>query len=64
MTGVGSPHTGHGMVWPLEITMRGLTTNDDDEMRSCLNMLQKSHAGTGLMHESIYINDSKKYKRS
>jgi meiotically up-regulated gene 157 (Mug157) protein len=55
--GVGGPHTGRGLVWPLAIIMRGLTTNDDNEIRSCLNMLQKSHADTGFMHESISVDN-------
>ena len=61
--GIGGPHIGRGMVWPLAIIMRGLTTNDDNEIRLCLNMLQKSHAGTGFMHESIDVNDPTQYTR-
>ncbi|CAF2756298.1 unnamed protein product [Rotaria sp. Silwood2] len=64
LQGIGGPHVGYGMVWPLAIIMRGLTTNDDDEIRLCLNMLQKSHDDTGFMHESIDINDPMKFTRS
>jgi meiotically up-regulated gene 157 (Mug157) protein len=63
LEGIGGPHVGRGMVWPLAIIMRGLTTNDDDEIRSCLKMLQTSHANTGLMHESINVDDPNKYTR-
>jgi meiotically up-regulated gene 157 (Mug157) protein len=51
------------MAWPLAIIMRGLTSNDDNEIRSCLNILQKSHAGTGFMHESIDVNDPTHFTR-
>ncbi|CAF0757687.1 unnamed protein product [Rotaria sp. Silwood1] len=62
--GVGGPHCGKSMVWPLAIIMRGLTTTDDDEIRFCLEMLQKSHGNTGFMHESINVNNPMHYTRS
>ncbi|CAF1141495.1 unnamed protein product [Rotaria sp. Silwood1] len=64
LEGIGGPHVGYEMVWPLGIIMRGLTTNDDDEIRLCLNMLQKSHADTGFMHESIHMNNPIRFTRS
>jgi meiotically up-regulated gene 157 (Mug157) protein len=51
------------MAWPLAITMRGLTTTDDNEIRLCLKMLQKSHANTGFMHEAIDVNNPMHYTR-
>ena len=51
--GIGGPHAGLNMIWPLSIIMRGLTSKDDKEIKLCLNMLQQSHAGTGFMHESF-----------
>lgn len=51
--GVGSPHTGLNRVWPIGITIRGLTSRDPKEMADCLEMLRISHAGTGFMHESF-----------
>jgi uncharacterized protein len=61
--GIGGPHAGIDMIWPLSITMRGLTSNDDKEIKLCLDMLQKSHAGTGFMHESFHKNDASKFTR-
>lgn len=61
--GIGGPHAGLNMIWPLSITMRGLTSNDDKEMKFCLDMLQKSHAGTGFMHESFYKEDASHFTR-
>jgi meiotically up-regulated gene 157 (Mug157) protein len=52
------------MAWPLAIIMRGLTTNNDSEIRLCLDMLQKSHANTGFMHESIDVNNPMHFTRS
>ncbi|MCO6498033.1 MAG: glycoside hydrolase family 125 protein [Chitinophagaceae bacterium] len=61
--GIGSPHTLLNMIWPIGITMRALTSTDDNEIRKCLSMLQKSHAGTGFMHESFNENDASNFTR-
>ncbi|HZE83916.1 MAG TPA: glycoside hydrolase family 125 protein [Puia sp.] len=61
--GIGGPHAGLNMIWPLSIIMRGLTSHDPQEMTLCLNMLQKSHAGTGFMHESFHKDDVNKFTR-
>ena len=61
--GIGGPHVGADYIWPISITMRGLTSTDDDEIKKCLNMLQHSHAGTGFMHESFHKDDAAKYTR-
>ena len=51
------------MAWPLAITMRGLTSDDEEEIKLCLEMLQKSHADTGFMHESIDVNNPRHFTR-
>ncbi|MBI2427809.1 MAG: glycoside hydrolase family 125 protein [Ignavibacteriales bacterium] len=61
--GIGGPHVGTDMIWHLGITMRALTSSDDDEIRSCLTMLKATHAGTGFMHESFHKNDPKNFTR-
>jgi len=61
--GIGGPHAGLDMIWPLSIIMRGLTSNDDKEIKLCLDSLQKNHAGTGFMHESFHKDDPKKFTR-
>ncbi|CCH52020.1 Meiotically up-regulated gene 157 protein [Fibrisoma limi BUZ 3] len=61
--GIGGPHAGMDMIWPLSITMRGLTSTDDREIRSCLDMLRVSNAGTGFMHESFHKDDPSKFTR-
>ncbi|HLK27436.1 MAG TPA: glycoside hydrolase family 125 protein [Puia sp.] len=61
--GIGGPHAGINMIWPLSITMRGLTSHDDKEIKFCLDMLQKSHAQTGFMHESFDKDDASKFTR-
>jgi meiotically up-regulated gene 157 (Mug157) protein len=61
--GIGGPHAGIDMIWPLGITMRGITSNNDDEIRACINMLKTTHGGTGFMHESFNKNDAKIFTR-
>lgn len=61
--GNGSPHTGMDYIWPMSITMRALTSDDDKEIHHCLQMLVHSNAGTGFMHESFFKNDASKFTR-
>jgi uncharacterized protein len=61
--GLGGPHAGMNMIWPLGLILQALTSADDGEIRSCLNTLQKTHAGTGFMHESFHKDDAKKFTR-
>lgn len=61
--GIGGPHAGIDMIWPLSIIIRGLTSTNDAEIRQCLQILQKSNAGTGFMHESFHKDDASKFTR-
>jgi len=61
--GIGGPHAGKDMIWPLGITIRGLTSSNDAEIKHCLTMLKNSNAGTGFMHESFYKDDAKRFTR-
>ena len=62
--GVGGPHVGLGMIWPLGVIMRGLTSDDEREIAMCLRLLKTTHAGTGFMHESFFKDDPKRFTRS
>ena len=61
--GIGGPHVGMDYIWPMSISMRGLTSSDDKEIKMCLDMLQKTHAGTGFMHEAFHKDDASKFTR-
>ena len=52
------------MIWPLGLIVQGLTSTDDQEIRQCLLTLQKTHAGTGFMHEAFNKDDPRKFTRS
>ena len=62
--GIGGPHAGFGKIWNLSIIMRGLTSNNKDEIKSCIRTLKNTHAGTGFMHESFDKDDALKFSRS
>jgi uncharacterized protein len=62
--GIGGPHVGPGMIWPLSIIMRALTSRDSNEISRCLRMLMDTDAGTSFMHESFDAHDPTKYTRA
>ena len=61
--GIGGPHIGYDMVWPMSIMMKCFTSQDDDEIRWCMRTLLKTDAGTGFIHESFHKDDAKNYTR-
>ena len=64
LAGMTSPHTGTvDHVWPMATIMQALTSTDGEEIQQCLQILKKSHAGTYFIHESVNVDDPKKYTR-
>lgn len=61
--GIGGPHAGMNMIWPLSIIIRGLTSNNSTEIKRCLSMLKNTHGNTGFMHESFHKDDASKFTR-
>ena len=61
--GIGGPHIGYDMVWPMSIMMRCFTSQEDDEIRWCMRTLLKTDAGTGFIHESFHKDDASNYTR-
>lgn len=62
--GVGGPHIGPDMIWPMSLVMRGFTSTNDEEIKYCINTLRTTHGGKGFMHESFHKDDPKKFTRS
>ncbi len=63
-SGLGGPHVGVDMIWPLGVVIEGLTATNDAEIKQCLTTLQKTHAGTGFMHEAFNKDNPNKFTRS
>jgi hypothetical protein len=62
--GIGGPHVGKDMIWPMSQIIYAITSSDADEIRSALVMLMGSAAGFGFMHESYYKDDPKRFTRA
>jgi hypothetical protein len=62
--GVGGPHAGMDRIWHLGLIVQALTSVDDGEIRSVLTTLQRTHAGTGFMHEAFHKDDPADFTRS
>ncbi|GGH79306.1 meiotically up-regulated gene 157 (Mug157) protein [Pullulanibacillus pueri] len=61
--GIGSPHTPHHFIWPLALSMQGLTAQDTTEKYKLLDVLLQTDGGTQLMHESFDPNHPESYTR-
>ena len=61
--GIGGPHIGRDMAWPMSIMMKAFTSRDDNEIRQCMRMLLTTDANTGMIHESFNVNDADNYTR-
>jgi len=62
--GIGGPHVGKDMIWPMAITVYALTSKSETEIGHALGMLKHASAGSGFMHESFNCNDATKFTRS
>lgn len=62
--GIGGPHIGYDMIWPMSIMMKAFTSQNDTEIKTCIKMLMDTEAGTGFMHESFHKDDPANFTRS
>lgn len=62
--GIGGPHIGYDMIWPMSIMMKAFTSTDEAEIKACIETLMKTDAGTGFMHESFHKDNPAKFTRS
>jgi meiotically up-regulated gene 157 (Mug157) protein len=63
-SGIGSPHTGNNAIWPISLIIQASTSTNNEEILSCLRVLIKSSAGTGLLHESFNADNASDYTRA
>ncbi|MDR1381957.1 MAG: glycoside hydrolase family 125 protein [Tannerella sp.] len=62
--GIGGPHIGFDMIWPMSLIIKSMTGNDDADTLHCIKTLRDADAGTGFMHESFHRNDPAKFTRT
>lgn len=63
VSGVGSPHTGPGRVWPMAVMTRAYTSDNVTEIAQAVETLVTMSACSGLMHESVNVNNAGDYTR-
>lgn len=62
--GIGGPHVGMDMIWPMSLTIKALTSTNPQEIKECIKMLKATHGDTGFMHEAFHKDDAKNFTRS
>jgi len=61
--GIGGPHVGYDMIWPMSIMMKAFTSQNDEEIKYCLKLLMTTDAGTGFIHESFNKDNPDNFTR-
>jgi meiotically up-regulated gene 157 (Mug157) protein len=56
--GIGSSHTGKDRICQISVMTRALTSNNDDEIKDCLEILKRTHNKDYKFGESVPINGS------
>jgi len=61
--GIGGPHIGYDMVWPMSLIMKAMTSVDDAEIKYCVKTLRDTDAATGFIHESFNKDKPENFTR-
>lgn len=62
-SGVGSEHTPDRHIWPIALAVQGLTSTRQETKRRMVDVLLRTDAGTGMMHESFHADDPHTFTR-
>jgi meiotically up-regulated gene 157 (Mug157) protein len=62
-TGIGGPHIGLRNAWPMSVLTQIMTSDNNTEIRSLLEMVKKV-SPLGLIHESVDVDLPGRYTRS
>jgi uncharacterized protein len=63
-SGIGSPHTPRGYVWPLSLVMQALTAQSETEVDRVLGYLVASDTGDHRLHESFNVQQPAQFTRA
>ncbi|WP_018075737.1 glycoside hydrolase family 125 protein [Novosphingobium nitrogenifigens] len=62
-SGIGGPHVGMNMIWPMSLAVRAQSSDDPRIVANCLAQLKATHAGTGFMHEAFEAGNPAHFTR-
>jgi meiotically up-regulated gene 157 (Mug157) protein len=62
--GIGGPHIGYDMIWPMSLIMKAFTSDDPAEIQACIQSVVDNDGDTGFIHESFNKDDASNYTRS
>jgi meiotically up-regulated gene 157 (Mug157) protein len=63
-SGLGSPHTPTGWIWPLGMTAQALTSQSSEEVAVLIRSIAATGSSDGLIHESFDPGDPSRFTRS
>ncbi|TCP36608.1 glycoside hydrolase family 125 protein [Sphingomonas sp. BK235] len=61
--GLGGPHAGFDLIWPMATLVRGASSRDDALTRACLKSIRDTDADTGFVHETFHKDDPARFTR-
>ena len=61
--GCGSSHTPENYIWPIALSLEGLTAKTKEEKAAIINTLVENDGGTKMMHESFNVDNPKEFTR-
>jgi len=62
-SGIGSPHTPHGYIWPMSLVMEAITSTDPIEVSKVMGYIAASDTGDHRLHESFNSDWPESYTR-
>jgi meiotically up-regulated gene 157 (Mug157) protein len=63
VAGIGSPHTPDRYVWPIALCVQALSAVSRAETAALYRTLLDIDGGTGLMHESVHVDEPRQFTR-
>jgi len=63
LRGIGSQHTPPRHVWPIAIAVEAMTSTRQNDKLAAIELLERTDAGTGCMHESVHVDDPTRFTR-
>ena len=61
--GIGSSHTPGKNVWHMALVMQGMTATTKEEKLEILDMIARTDADTGYLHEGFNVDNPYEYSR-